>query len=97
MWLRERRALAKLGQSRDGAREGGMAEERAAEQGAARQGAGFDAAAYADAAAAALDLPLDPAHRPGVIAALEGLHAMSRLVLAVELPAELDPAPVYRP
>ena len=57
----------------------------------------FDAEAYVDAASGALGLTLDPAHRPGVVETMRTLHAMSLLVLDLDLPVDLDPAPVFRP
>ena len=53
----------------------------------------FDAAAYADAAAAAIALPL-PAHcKPGVAANLTRLAAMARTLFAFSLPDEADDPP----
>ena len=57
----------------------------------------FDVDAYADAAAAAVELPIAPAHRPGVILNLERIAAMARLVLDFPIGDEIDPAPVFRP
>jgi hypothetical protein len=57
----------------------------------------FDAEAYVDAAAAIIGLPIDPAHRPGVILNLERIAQMAALVLAFELPEGTEPAPVFRP
>ena len=57
----------------------------------------FDAATYVDAAAAQIGLPLDPAHRPGVILNLERIAEMAGLVMAFALPEETEPAPVFRP
>lgn len=57
----------------------------------------FDAAAYVDAAAALIWLPLDPAHRPGVILNLERIAEMARLVMEFPLGDEAEPAPVFRP
>ena len=57
----------------------------------------FDAEAYLDAAAAALGLPIAPEHRPGVLANLERIAGMARLLAEFPLPAEIEPAPVYRP
>ncbi len=56
----------------------------------------FDAAAYVDAAAAALGLPLDPAHRPGVIANIERISGFASLVMEWPLDTSAEPAPVYR-
>jgi hypothetical protein len=57
----------------------------------------FDAEAYVDAAAALIGLPLDPAHRPGVVLNLERVAAMAALVMEFPLPEETEPAPVYTP
>ena len=55
----------------------------------------FDAATYVDAAAALIGLPLDPAHRPGVILNIERIAEMAGLVMAFALPEETEPAPVF--
>ena len=55
----------------------------------------FDAAAYVDAAAALIELPLDPAHRPGVILNLQRIAEMAALVMAFPLPDDVEPAPVF--
>jgi 1-carboxybiuret hydrolase subunit AtzG-like protein len=57
----------------------------------------FDAATYVDAAAALIALPLDPAHRPGVILNIERIAEMAALVMAFPLPDETEPAPVFLP
>ncbi len=57
----------------------------------------FDAAAYVDAATALIGLPLDPAHRPGVILNIERIAEMAALVMAFPLPEETEPAPVFLP
>ena len=57
----------------------------------------FDAGTYVDAAAALIGLPLDPAHRPGVILNIERIAEMAALVTAVPLPDESEPAPVFFP
>jgi hypothetical protein len=57
----------------------------------------FDAAAYVDAAALLLGLPLDPAHRPGVILNLQRIAEMAAHVMAFPLPDDVEPAPVFRP
>ncbi len=51
--------------------------------------------AYATRVAAALDLPLDPAHRPGVAANLERTAALAAPFLAFPLPDSAEPAPVF--
>jgi hypothetical protein len=57
----------------------------------------FDADAYVDAAAALIGLPIDPAHRPGVVLNLERIAQMAALVMDFPLPDEIEPAPVFRP
>jgi 1-carboxybiuret hydrolase subunit AtzG-like protein len=57
----------------------------------------FDAAAYVDAAAAALGLPLAPAHRPGVIANMERIAGLALLVMELPLDEATEPAPVFEP
>lgn len=52
-------------------------------------------AAYADRAAAALSLPLAPAHRTGMIQNLERAAAIAAPLLAHPLPAGIEPAPVF--
>jgi hypothetical protein len=63
----------------------------------ARMPGDFDNAAYVDAAAALIELPLDPAHRPGVILNLQRIAAMAALFMDFPLPEETEPAPVYEP
>ena len=57
----------------------------------------FDAEAYVDAAAALIGLPIDPAHRPGVIVNFERIAQMAALVMEFALPEKAEPAPVFRP
>ena len=57
----------------------------------------FDAEAYVDAAAALIGLPINPAHRPGVVVNIERLAQMAALVVDFPLPEEAEPAPVFRP
>jgi hypothetical protein len=57
----------------------------------------FDAEAYVEGAAALIGLPIDPAHRPGVIVNFERLAQMAALVMEFPLPDEAEPAPVFRP
>lgn len=52
---------------------------------------------YIDAAAAALRLPIAPAHRPGVVANFERLAANAATVNEFALEPEDEPAPVWRP
>jgi hypothetical protein len=57
----------------------------------------FDVAAYVDAAASLTGLPIDPAHRPGVVLNIERIAEMAALVMAFPLPDDTEPAPVFRP
>jgi hypothetical protein len=57
----------------------------------------FDPSAYVDAAAALIGLPIDPAHRPGVVLNLERIAQMALFVMQFPLPDESEPAPVFRP
>lgn len=53
--------------------------------------------AYVDAAALALRLPLDPAHRPGVLRYFALAAAMAELVEAHPLTLSDEPAPAFVP
>jgi len=53
--------------------------------------------AYVDAAAAALDLPLAQAHRPGVLAYFALAAGLADAVMAVPLGTGDEPAPVFMP
>jgi hypothetical protein len=53
--------------------------------------------AYVDAAAAALDLPLSPEHRPGVLQFFALAAGFAAQLQAVPLDAHDDPAPVFVP
>ena len=53
--------------------------------------------AYVDAAAAALGLGLDPAHRPGVITYFRLIQGQASQLMAFPLPAESEAAPVFMP
>jgi hypothetical protein len=57
----------------------------------------IDIEAYVEAAAQLVGLPLDPAHRPGVVLNLERIAQMAALVMEFRLPEETEPAPVYEP
>jgi len=57
----------------------------------------FDPETYVDASAALVGLPIDPAHRPGVILNLERLAQLAALVMEFPLTDEAEPAPVFRP
>ena len=50
-----------------------------------------------DLLAAALQIPLDPAHRPGVIANFQRSVEIAQLVMEFPLPDELEVAPVFEP
>jgi hypothetical protein len=56
-----------------------------------------DVETYVDAAAALIGLPLDPAHRPGVILNMQRIAEMAALVMAFPLPDGTEPAPVFLP
>jgi hypothetical protein len=56
-----------------------------------------DVAEYAERAAAAIGLPLDPERRPAVGQQLAGLLAAAALVLEFPLPDEVEAAPVFEP
>ena len=58
---------------------------------------GADWAIYAKHAAAALPLPLDPASELGVIRNLAVIADLSLPLMAFELPATIEPAPVFHP
>ena len=53
--------------------------------------------AYVDAAAAALDLPLRPDHRPGVLRFFALAAEMAAVVEAVPLSAHAEPAVTFAP
>jgi Protein of unknown function (DUF4089) len=57
----------------------------------------FDVAVYVDAAAALIELPLDPAHRPGVILNMQRIADMAALVMSFPLPDDVEPAPIFHP
>lgn len=50
-----------------------------------------------DAASAFLDLPIEPAYRPGVKTHLVVARSMADLVFAYELEEGAEPAPIYEP
>ncbi|BET67135.1 hypothetical protein ASA1KI_20530 [Opitutales bacterium ASA1] len=52
---------------------------------------------YADAAASLVLAPLAPEHRPGVVQALGTAAALAAPLLAFELPADIEVAPVFTP
>lgn len=51
---------------------------------------------FIEAAAKALDLPVEPAWTPSIRVHLEVTLAQARLVDAFPLPDTVEPAPVYR-
>jgi hypothetical protein len=51
---------------------------------------------FIDAAAAALDLPLDTAWKPAVKANLEVSLRLAGVVAEFALPDEAEPAPIYK-
>jgi hypothetical protein len=53
--------------------------------------------AYVDTAAKALNLNLQPAHRPGVIENFTRLAQLAALVNEFALTAEDEPAPLWKP
>jgi hypothetical protein len=53
--------------------------------------------AYVDAAAAALDLPIAPAHRPGVLAYFALAAELAESVASAPLEVGDEPAPVFTP
>ncbi|MCM0018916.1 MAG: DUF4089 domain-containing protein [Tagaea sp.] len=53
--------------------------------------------AYVERAAALIALPLDPAHKAGVVANLGRTAAIAKLVTDFPLPDEIEPGPVWRP
>jgi hypothetical protein len=57
----------------------------------------IDIEAYVEAAAQLVGLPLDPAHRPGVVLNLGRIAQMAALVMGFPLPEETEAAPVYEP
>ncbi len=57
----------------------------------------IDIPAYVDQAAAVIGLPIDPAHRPGVIMNFERVAGMAALVLGLPLSDTDEVAPVYVP
>jgi len=50
---------------------------------------------FIDAAARALDLPIEPAWKPAIRANLEVTLRLAALVSAFALPDEAEPAPVF--
>ena len=52
---------------------------------------------YVDAAAAAIDLPISAAHRPGVLENFSRLAQLAALVNEFPLTVEDEPAPLWKP
>jgi hypothetical protein len=52
--------------------------------------------AYIDAAAAALDIPIQPEWRSEIRANLEVTFKLAALVAEKELPDDAEPAPIYQ-
>lgn len=50
---------------------------------------------YVDAVAAVCGLPIDPAHRPGVVANFARLAEAAALLAGLELGPEVEPAPRF--
>lgn len=54
-------------------------------------------AEYVDLMAKLIDLPLDPEHRPGVVANMVRIAQISQLVTEFSIPNEIEAAPVFEP
>ncbi len=54
-------------------------------------------AEYVDLMAKLIDLPLDPEHRPGVIANMTRIAEIAQLVNEFPLPDEIEAATVFQP
>ncbi|OCQ97245.1 DUF4089 domain-containing protein [Oscillatoriales cyanobacterium USR001] len=52
---------------------------------------------YVDRMAELIQLPLNPEHRPGVIANFARIAAIAQLVTEFTLPPEIEAAPVFEP
>ncbi|OLP17139.1 DUF4089 domain-containing protein [Leptolyngbya sp. 'hensonii'] len=52
---------------------------------------------YVDRTAALMDLPLQPEHRPGVIANLTRITEIARLVTEFPLSEDIEIAPIFKP
>jgi len=57
----------------------------------------FDAEAHVDHMAKVLDLPIDPAGRPSVVATLAATARIAALVTEFPLDDHVEPAPVFAP
>ena len=51
---------------------------------------------FIEDAGAVLDLPIDPAWKPGIRANLEAAFRLAALVSSFELPDDAEPGPVFR-
>ncbi|MCF2970720.1 DUF4089 domain-containing protein [Synechococcus sp. Nb3U1] len=58
---------------------------------------GLDPEVYVDSVAKALQLPLHPDHRPGVIENFARILPIAKLVLEFPLPQTVEPAPTFDP
>lgn len=57
----------------------------------------FDADAFLDAAAAAMNLSIDPAWRPAVLDNLKRSRQIAQAVLDFPLPDDIEPASIFKP
>jgi hypothetical protein len=57
----------------------------------------LDIEAYVDAAAALVGLPIEPAHRPGIVLNLRRIADLAALVMEFPLPDDIEAAPVFEP
>ncbi len=56
-----------------------------------------DVADYVDRASALLEIPLDAAHRPGVIENMKRMASLAQLVMAEPFASTDEAAPVFEP
>ena len=54
-------------------------------------------AEYVDLMANLIDLPLDPEHRPGVVANMVRIAQIAQVVTEFSIPNEIEAAPVFEP
>ncbi|HEY9622162.1 MAG TPA: DUF4089 domain-containing protein [Crinalium sp.] len=57
----------------------------------------FNVETYVEQMALILDLPIDPAHKQGVIDNMTRTAAIAQLVLEFPLPSDIEVAPVFQP
>lgn len=57
----------------------------------------FNPEQFVDQMAELVDLPLQPEHRPGVVANLERIQTIAQLVIDFPLPEAIEVAPVFEP